>query len=168
MGKSSIVLKLFSEQFPKSYLPTIGFDFYNEYIAKHHVMVNCIDFGGTQISEFTFEPVLKSTDITLLICDKFDDSIIAMFDQFKQKIFEQNEFPVKFLVIRNKIDEIIFDKSEKEEVLNYCKKNNFSFVPLSAKYETNIDKLWEMMIKMLPNTDIFITEEEKSLNFEFF
>ena len=96
---------------------------------------------------------LKDADVLLILVDIRDNNI----DAFWPKVEKLDTYKIFLL---NKVD--LVEEEEADSILNYWKiKTNCDlYLPISALYKTNLDKLFEVVIKQLPVHPPFYPKDE--------
>ncbi len=142
-GKSSILYRLFSKEFHKIYLPTIGLDYFEKYFSQYNILANCFDFGGVNLIDDLSSSYFREVDVALLVCDFFNDAVEKHFKKISRSLKNQSSSKVNFVVVRNKCDCIPITNAELQQFEFYSRSNNFQRVIISAKTLQNFNFLQE-------------------------
>jgi len=164
-GKTSILLRFIDDFFTEDTKSTIGVDFKlvsfelepNIY-AKMQIWDTC---GSERFKSLT-SSFIKTCNAFILI---FDLTRINTFHNIDNwiKIIKENTSPKFMILIGNKSDLINERKIDKKIIYDYCEKNLFNYMEISAKNNVNIEKLFKEVAYQLYN-DIKKSEINKIKN----
>jgi len=152
-GKTSILLRFIDDFFTEDTKSTIGVDFKlvsfelepNIY-AKMQIWDTC---GSERFKSLT-SSFIKTCNAFILI---FDLTRINTFHNIDNwiKIIKENTSPKFMILIGNKSDLINERKIDKKIIYDYCEKNLFNYMEISAKNNFNIEKLFKEVAYQLYN-----------------
>ena len=164
-GKTSILLRFIDDFFTEDTKSTIGVDFKlvsfelepNIY-AKMQIWDTC---GSERFKSLT-SSFIKTCNAFILI---FDLTRINTFHNIDNwiKMIKENTNPKFMILIGNKSDLINERKIDKKIIYDYCEKNLFNYMEISAKNNVNIEKLFKEVAYQLYN-DIKTSEINKIKN----
>lgn len=145
-GKSILTSRLNDKEIEKKYIETIGVDFYVKFLNDIGLKVNFWDFSGDKIHEEITFPYFKRGNILLLVyaADNYKSliRIQTMYKEYKEKKIINDH---KIIVVCNKSD-LVHNNSELDIGRNWAKSINSDFIFVSAKNNTNIKELFNMIL----------------------
>ena len=154
-GKTSILLRFIDDYFTEDTKSTIGVDFKlvslelepNVY-AKMQIWDTC---GSERFKSLT-SSFIKTCVAFILVFDLTRRNTFQNIDHWI-KIIKENTSPKFLILIGNKSDLKEERNIDKEIILDYCEKNLFNYMEISAKNNLNIEKLFKEVAYQL-YTDI--------------
>ena len=152
-GKTSILLRFIDDYFSEDTKSTIGVDFKlvsfelepNIY-AKMQIWDTC---GSERFKSLT-SSFIKTCSAFILIFDLTRKNTFNNINHWI-KIIKENTSPKFMILIGNKSDLINERNIDKEIILDYCEKNLFNYMEISAKNNLNIEKLFKEVAYQLYN-----------------
>ena len=144
-GKTSILMRFIDDCFKEDTLSTIGVDFKivsfeldkNVY-AKMQIWDTC---GSERFKSLT-SSFIKTCTAFILVFDLTRLSTFKSIDSWIN-IIKDNTSPKFLILIGNKDDLIELREVNKDIVLEFCRKNMFNYLEISAKNNTNIEKMFK-------------------------
>lgn len=155
VGKTSIVRRYVHGIYTENYKTTIGVDFAQKMIRNDNELykINLYDISGQERYGNMTRIYYKSTDAAIIVYDLSRNSTLEEAIKWKNDL--DNKIPVSVPTI------LVGNKSDKYEIYNedmirqICKDNGFiSFFTTSASSGTNIDDIFDFIIKTIPRKNI--------------
>ena len=144
-GKTSILMRFIDDYFKEDTLSTIGVDFKivtfeleKNIYAKMEIWDTC---GSERFKSLT-SSFIKTCTAFILVFDLTRLSTFKSIDNWIN-IIKDNTSPKFFILIGNKNDLADLREVDKDIVLEFCKKNMFNYLEISAKNNTNIEKMFK-------------------------
>ena len=167
-GKTSILLRFIDDYFTEDTKSTIGVDFKLvslELEPKIYAKMQIWDTCGSERFKSLTSSFIKTCVAFILVFDLTRKSTFQNIDHWI-KIIKENTSPKFLILIGNKSDLKEERAIDKEIILNYCEKNLFNYMEISAKNNLNIEKLFKEVAYQL-YTDIKKNEQSNIKNMGF-
>ena len=152
-GKTSILLRFIDDYFTEDTKSTIGVDFKLvsfELEPKIYAKMQIWDTCGSERFKSLTSSFIKTCSAFILIFDLTRKNTFHNIDHWI-KIIKENTSPKFMILIGNKSDLINERNIDKEIILDYCEKNFFNYMEISAKNNLNIEKLFKEVAYQLYN-----------------
>ena len=152
-GKTSILLRFIDDYFTEDTKSTIGVDFKLvsfELEPKIYAKMQIWDTCGSERFKSLTSSFIKTCNAFILIFDLTRKNTFHNIDHWI-KIIKENTSPKFMILIGNKSDLINERNIDKEIILDYCEKNLFNYMEISAKNNLNIEKLFKEVAYQLYN-----------------
>ena len=152
-GKTSILLRFIDDYFTEDTKSTIGVDFKLvsfELEPKIYAKMQIWDTCGSERFKSLTSSFIKTCSAFILIFDLTRKNTFHNIDHWI-KIIKENTSPKFLILIGNKSDLINERNIDKEIILDYCEKNLFNYMEISAKNNLNIEKLFKEVAYQLYN-----------------
>lgn len=130
---------------------TIGVDFYSKTTVFNdkEVKLQIWDFGGEKKLQILLSQYCKSASGAFFLYDITSQQSLNHLPEWSQ-IIRENEGDIPIMLIGSKLDlHKLREISHREGVLAAKKYNLASFLEVSSKTGENVEKAFEIMIKML-------------------
>ena len=160
-GKTSILLRFIDDYFTEDTKSTIGVDFKLvslELEPKIYAKMQIWDTCGSERFKSLTSSFIKTCVAFILVFDLTRRSTFQNIDHWI-KIIKENTSPKFLILIGNKSDLKEERNIDKEIILDYCEKNLFNYMEISAKNNLNIEKL---LIEVAYNLYADIKKNEKN------
>ena len=144
-GKTSILLRFIDDYFTEDTKSTIGVDFKLvslELEPKIYAKMQIWDTCGSERFKSLTSSFIKTCVAFILVFDLTRRSTFQNIDHWI-KIIKENTSPKFLILIGNKSDLKEERNIDKEIILDYCEKNLFNYMEISAKNNLNIEKLFK-------------------------
>jgi small GTP-binding protein len=143
VGKTNIITKFRHNAFEYSYLTTIGIDFMTKTlnIRGTKIKLNIWDTAGQEKYRTITTSYYKTAHVVCICYDITNSRSLNNIEGWIDDIKDSNPNATIYLV-GNKIDLNSERKITKHEINEYCKKNNFEHIEVSALDGTNIPNLF--------------------------
>ena len=141
-GKTSILLRFIDDYFTEDTKSTIGVDFKLvslELEPKIYAKMQIWDTCGSERFKSLTSSFIKTCVAFILVFDLTRRSTFQNIDHWI-KIIKENTSPKFLILIGNKCDLKEERNIDKEIILDYCEKNLFNYMEISAKNNLNIEK----------------------------
>ena len=152
-GKTSILLRFIDDYFSEDTKSTIGVDFKLvslELEPKVYAKMQIWDTCGSERFKSLTSSFIKTCSAFILVFDLTRRSTFKNIDHWIQ-IVKENTSPKFLILIGNKCDLKEERNIDKDIILDYCEKNLFNYMELSAKNNLNIEKLFKEVAYQLYN-----------------
>ena len=152
-GKTSILLRFIDDYFTEDTKSTIGVDFKLvsfELEPKIYAKMQIWDTCGSERFKSLTSSFIKTCSAFILIFDLTRKNTFHNIDHWI-KIIKENTSPKFMILMGNKSDLINERNIDKEIILDYCEKNLFNYMEISAKNNLNIEKLFKEVAYQLYN-----------------
>ena len=152
-GKTSILLRFIDDYFSEDTKSTIGVDFKLvslELEPKVYAKMQIWDTCGSERFKSLTSSFIKTCSAFILVVDLTRRSTFKNIDHWIQ-IVKENTSPKFLILIGNKCDLKEERNIDKDIILDYCEKNLFNYMELSAKNNLNIEKLFKEVAYQLYN-----------------
>ena len=152
-GKTSILLRFIDDYFTEDTKSTIGVDFKLvsfELEPKIYAKMQIWDTCGSERFKSLTSSFIKTCSAFILIFDLTRKNTFHNIEHWI-KIIKENTSPKFMILIGNKSDLINERNIDKEIILDYCEKNLFNYMEISAKNNLNIEKLFKEVAYQLYN-----------------
>ena len=167
-GKTSILLRFIDDYFTEDTKSTIGVDFKLvslELEPKIYAKMQIWDTCGSERFKSLTSSFIKTCVAFILVFDLTRRSTFQNIDHWI-KIIKENTSPKFLILIGNKSDLKEERNIDKEIILDYCEKNLFNYMEISAKNNLNIEKLFKEVAYQL-YADIKKNEKDNIKNMEY-
>jgi len=167
-GKTSILLRFIDDYFTEDTKSTIGVDFKLvslELEPKIYAKMQIWDTCGSERFKSLTSSFIKTCVAFILVFDLTRRSTFQNIDHWI-KIIKENTSPKFLILIGNKSDLKEERNIDKEIILDYCEKNLFNYMEISAKNNLNIEKLFKEVAYQL-YADIKKNEKNEVKNMGF-
>jgi small GTP-binding protein len=166
IGKTSILLRFTDNVFKDDTQSTIGVDFkiVSVNLNNSFIKMQIWDTCGSERFKGLTSSFIKSCNIFLLVYDISKRKSFENLDSWIKLIYE-NTSPKFMCLVGNKSD-IERREVSKEEALEFCEKNGFSYLETSAKTNFNIEEVFIHIAQSL-YIDIQRKKNEESVREEF-
>ena len=149
VGKSSLLLRFADDQFPESYISTIGVDFRFRTIAidSKVVKLQIWDTAGQERFRTITSAYYRGADGIIIV---YDVTNPESFDHVEEWLSEINEFATQNtskLLVGNKAD--LEAQVDHDTALRFANKLGIPFLETSAKTATNVEAAFLTMAKEL-------------------
>ena len=160
VGKTSIISKYLSEEFPKKYEKTIGV----------HKFVKPLKIKGETKNIGIYDSSAEITESSYGIkCLTICDGIFVLYDSTKRESFENIDNWINYIKKSNKTlpTILIGNKSDlereigEEEGRKKAKELEIDFYETSALTGENVNKVFNAMLKKVFENDVEVEEEKK-------
>ena len=144
-GKTSILLRFIDDYFTEDTKSTIGVDFKLvslELEPKIYAKMQIWDTCGSERFKSLTSSFIKTCSAFILVFDLTRRSTFKNIDHWIQ-IVKENTSPKFLILIGNKCDLKEERNIDKDIILDYCEKNLFNYMEISAKNNLNIEKLFK-------------------------
>ena len=144
-GKTSILLRFIDDYFAEDTKSTIGVDFKLvslELEPKIYAKMQIWDTCGSERFKSLTSSFIKTCAAFILVFDLTRRITFQNIDHWIQ-IIKENTSPKFLILIGNKSDLKEERNIDKDIILNYCEKNSFNYMEISAKNNLNIEKLFK-------------------------
>ena len=152
-GKTSILLRFIDDYFTDDTKSTIGVDFKLvslELEPKIYAKMQIWDTCGSERFKSLTSSFIKTCVAFILVFDLTRKNTFQNIEHWI-KIIKENTSPKFLILVGNKSDLKEQRNIDKEIILNYCEKNLFNYMEISAKNNLNIEKLFKEVAYQLYN-----------------
>ncbi len=155
VGKTAIITRYTKKIFVENYLSTIGIDFQNKFLSINDKKINVEiwDTAGQEKFRNIAKNYFQSSDGFVLVYDITNkdsfDRLNDWYDQIKTNAPEHS----KCIIAGNKSDLEDKRKVKKEEGEKFANDKKLKFYETSAKDNTNIDIVFELLSKEIVNDE---------------
>ena len=164
-GKTSILLRFIDDYFTDDTKSTIGVDFKLvslELEPKIYAKMQIWDTCGSERFKSLTSSFIKTCVAFILVFDLTRKNTFQNIEHWI-KIIKENTSPKFLILVGNKSDLKEQRNIDKEIILNYCEKNLFNYMEISAKNNLNVEKLFKEVAYQL-YTDIKKNENSNIKN----
>ena len=150
VGKTSLISKYCHNEFSDGqYLSTIGIDFQIKYltIRSKKVRVQIWDTAGEERFRNISKNYFQSSDGFLVVYDITDKSSFDTMDYWIEEIKSNSQEHSKMILVGNKCDLEDERQIKNEDGKEYAKKKEIKFFEVSAKNGTNLNEVFETIVK---------------------
>ena len=144
-GKTSILLRFIDDSFKDDTKSTIGVDFKLvslELEDKVYAKMQIWDTCGSERFKSLTSSFIKTCNAFVLVFDLTRPITFQNIDHWIN-IIKENTSPKFLILIGNKSDLVEQRNVPKEMIIQYCEKNLFNYIEISAKNNKNIEKLFK-------------------------
>ena len=144
-GKTSILLRFVDDFFTEDTKSTIGVDFKLvsfELEPKVYAKMQIWDTCGSERFKSLTSSFIKTCTAFILVFDLTRRNTFQNIDHWI-KIIKENTSPKFLILIGNKCDLKDERNIDKEIILDYCEKNLFNYMEISARNNLNVEKLFK-------------------------
>ena len=149
VGKTSIFLRYFQDEFSSKSLTTVGVDFKTKFfkIEGKKIKVNYIDTAGQEKFRSISENYLKGTDGVILVFDVTNRETLELVDDWAECIKNNNRENIGKILFGNKVDLDEKRKVDYNEGKDLADKLDCEYYEGSAKTGENIDFIMNEIAK---------------------
>lgn len=163
VGKTQLINAFAGLPFQEEYFPTFGVDFkLTRYTFNNKIIeVQLIDTAGLLDNSIDLsKKFIKRTDAYIIVFDLTDYNSIEHIDYYVNKFYNNKNKSSKLIYfVGNKYDLNKCEKSRCDNIISEkLQKYNAKFIKVSAKYNTNIKKLFSNIIEDITNKKNFCYE----------
>ena len=161
-GKTSILKRIITGEFDKTYEPTIGVDYNSKiiYYKDAGFKINIWDSAGQEKYKSLAKSYVKNANIIFIVYDVNKESsftnVKMWYDYIKESIDEKK---VKFILIGNKID--LEKKVSTEQGKKLADEYDMLFFEVSAKKNDNMKKMFYHSILEVSYFDEILKTQSK-------
>lgn len=144
-GKTSILLRFVDDFFTEDTKSTIGVDFKLvsfELEPKVYAKMQIWDTCGSERFKSLTSSFIKTCTAFILVFDLTRRNTFQNIDHWI-KVIKENTSPKFLILIGNKCDLKDERNIDKEIILDYCEKNLFNYMEISARNNLNVEKLFK-------------------------
>ena len=150
VGKTSLISKYCNNEFSGGqYLSTIGIDFQIKIlnINSKKIRLQIWDTAGEERFRNIAKNYFQSSDGFLVVYDITNKESFDTLDYWIEEIKSNSQALSKMILIGNKCDKEEERKIKKDDGKDYAKKKQIKFFEVSAKDGTNVNDVFEMLVK---------------------
>ena len=150
VGKTSLISKYCKNEFSGGqYLSTIGIDFQikNLEINSKKIRLQIWDTAGEERFRNIAKNYFQSSDGFLVVYDIANHESFETLDYWIEEIRANSQELSKMILVGNKCDKEKERKIQKEDGKAYAKKKQIKFYEVSAKDGTNVNEVFEILVK---------------------
>ena len=150
VGKTSLISKYCKNEFSGGqYLSTIGIDFQikNLKINSKKIRLQIWDTAGEERFRNIAKNYFQSSDGFLVVYDIANHESFETLDYWIEEIRANSQELSKMILVGNKCDKEKERKIQKEDGKAYAKKKQIKFYEVSAKDGTNVNEVFEILVK---------------------
>ena len=150
VGKTSLISKYCKNEFSGGqYLSTIGIDFQikNLKINSKKIRLQIWDTAGEERFRNIAKNYFQSSDGFLVVYDIANNESFETLDYWIEEIKANSQELSKMILVGNKCDKEKERKIQKEDGKAYAKKKQIKFYEVSAKDGTNVNEVFEILVK---------------------
>jgi small GTP-binding protein len=150
VGKSNIILQYIYDTFVESLNKTIGVEFHTKNIILNNKMIrlHIWDTSGQKVFNNVTTNIVTGSHGVFIVCDTNNIESYKNIDSWIDIIEDYNHSSIKpvTMVLGNKIDliEPLYNTSNISNIITTTSKQYFK---VSAKYNIDIDKVFEIMVR---------------------
>ncbi|KAG5512105.1 hypothetical protein JKF63_07570 [Porcisia hertigi] len=154
VGKTSIITRFMYDTFEGQYQPTIGIDFFSKTIHledDRDVRLHLWDTAGQERFHSLIPSYIRNSAATVVVYDITSRS--TFFNAFKwiDQVRSESDDDVVVMLVGNKVDQASERREvSTEEALKKASECNALFFEVSAKYGTNIKRMFRQVAAVLP------------------
>ena len=150
VGKSSIILKYIENKISETANPTIGLESFVKTLKKNGLIIKLQiwDTAGQERFRSLTKNFYRNVDGIIFVFDLTNKDSFINITQWIQETDDVDETSKRILV-GNKCDLEYKRLVNKEEIENFCKNKNMSYVDSSVINGTNIDKIFDLLVDMI-------------------
>lgn len=144
-GKTSILLRFIDDSFRDDTKSTIGVDFKLvslELESKVYAKMQIWDTCGSERFKSLTSSFIKTCNAFVLVFDLTRPITFQNIDHWIN-IIKENTSPKFMILIGNKSDLVEQRNVPREMIMQYCEKNLFNYIEISAKNNDNVEKLFK-------------------------
>ncbi|MEI6094703.1 MAG: Rab6 family protein [Gammaproteobacteria bacterium] len=165
-GKSSLIARFVYNTFDKAYLATMGIDFLSKtmYLENHTLRLQIWDCTGQYRFSSLIPSYIKDAAVVFIVFDvtqkKSYDSLSKWINMTRAG--RPDDSPI--ILVANKTDLTEKRVISTEEITDFARRQNLSFIETSAKNSSNVEALFRQCTDLLP-IPATTTQKEPPLNF---
>ncbi len=150
VGKTSILVRYFKNEFNLETLSTIGIDFKTKYFKfdEEKIKINFIDTAGQEKFRAISVNYLKGTDGVLLVFDITNKETFYLIQNWVEDIHQNNKSNIGKILLGNKSDLEESRQVSKEEAEQLAKDLGCQYIEASAKTGENINETISEIAKL--------------------
>ena len=150
VGKTSILVRYFKNEFNLETLSTIGIDFKTKYFKfdEEKIKINFIDTAGQEKFRAISVNYLKGTDGVLLVFDITNKETFYLIQNWVEDIHQNNKSNIGKILLGNKSDLEESRQVSKEEAEQLAKDLGCPYIEASAKTGENINETISEIAKL--------------------
>ena len=155
VGKSNIIRRLCDDEFDNTTMPTIGIDFYSKTynIDDIHLKFHIWDTSGNSRYRSIVDAYYKTINIVIICYDVSDRHTFENVRNWYKQIQNLNIDSSLIYIIGNKID-VDYVEVSIYELRDLADELGTSYLEISAKENTNIDRLFEILCTNFLKSDL--------------
>ena len=156
VGKSSIITQYADNLFDDFIKSTIGIDFRLKTICYNNVKIKLQlwDTAGHEKYQSLTNTYYRGIYLFFIVFDITDRESFDNLSNWLDRIDAQSDVVRRLILVGNRIDLSNERKISKDEALLFAKNNNMEYYEVSAKNDTNIDKMFNTIIEnIIDNID---------------
>ena len=146
VGKTSLMQKWVTEEFPSSYTPTVGVDFRIKKIAEQPIKLQIWDLAGRET--FNIRTFYKDAQVAVIVFDVTNRDSFSNVGKYLEKIKTLFSNPVVVLV-GNKTDLVDKCMVSEKEAKAFAQNNAMIYIETSAKDGLNVLKLEHFVLEAM-------------------
>jgi len=149
-GKTSLISRYCKNEFSGSlYLSTMGIDFQikNLQMNSKKIRLQIWDTAGQERFRNIAKNYFQSSDGFVIVYDIANLESFQTLDYWIEEIKSNSQELAKMILVGNKCDIIEERQVKKDEGKEYAKKKNMKFYEVSAKDGTNVNKVFDTLVK---------------------
>ena len=149
-GKTSLISRYCKNEFSgESYLSTIGIDFQikNLVIKKKKIRLQIWDTAGQERFRNIAKNYFQSSDGFLIVYDIANKDSFETLDYWIEEIKSNSPALTQMILVGNKSDIIEERQVKTDDGKDYAKNKNIKFFEVSAKKGTNVNEVFECLVK---------------------
>ena len=150
VGKTSLISKYCRNDFSGGvYLSTIGIDFQikNLEMDSKKIRLQIWDTAGEERFRNIAKNYYQSSDGFLVVYDITNNESFETLDYWIEEIKSNSQELSKMILVGNKCDKEKVRKVKKDDGKSYAKKKKIKFCEVSAKDGTNVNEVFESLVK---------------------
>ena len=153
-GKTSLISRYCKNEFSgESYISTIGIDFQikNLVIKKKKIRLQIWDTAGQERFRNIAKNYFQSSDGFLVVYDIANKDSFETLDYWIEEIKSNSPIMTQIILGGNKCDIIDERQIKTDDGKTYAKNKNIKFYEVSAKQGTNVNEVFECLVKDILN-----------------
>ena len=153
-GKTSLISRYCKNEFSgESYISTIGIDFQikNLVIKKKKIRLQIWDTAGQERFRNIAKNYFQSSDGFLVVYDIANKDSFETLDYWIEEIKSNSPIMTQIILVGNKCDIIDERQIKTDDGKTYAKNKNIKFYEVSAKQGTNVNEVFECLVKDILN-----------------
>ncbi len=165
-GKSSLITRFVYDSFHTAYAATIGVDFFSKtmYIGNHNLKLQIWDTAGQERFNTLIPSFIRHADVVFIVFDVTQQKSFKSLSQWIDKARAGRPGDSPIILVANKTDLTETRVISNEEITDFARSQNLSFVETSAKESTNVRALFRQCADLLP-PPAATTPKEPTLTF---
>ena len=149
-GKTSLISRYCKDEFKsESYISTIGIDFQikNIELNSKKIRLQIWDTAGQERFRNIAKNYFRSSDGFIIVYDISSSESFERLDYWIEEIKSNSDEFTKMILVGNKCDIQDQRQVNKAEGEEYAKKKSIKFFEVSAKEGTNVNEVFECLVK---------------------